>query len=182
MTESNPYQSPETSVDDNENQVSKAEEQTSDVQGLGGWLILVGLGIIISPIKIVAQIYPIYSQIFQNGAWEALTSPVSEGYNPLWAPIIIGEIVVNSALVLSWLIIAYLFFTKKKLLPAWYIGVIIFTLVFILIDAFSIQLILPDEKIFDPETSKEILRSVVSIIIWVPYMLVSKRVKATFVN
>ncbi|WP_428434312.1 DUF2569 family protein, partial [Photobacterium profundum] len=43
--------------------------------GLGGWLILVGIGIIISPLRIVTLIFPIYTDIFSNGVWEVLTTP-----------------------------------------------------------------------------------------------------------
>jgi len=50
------------------------------------------------------------------------------------------------------------------------------------LDAFAIQLVLPDEPVFDTETTRELYRSIISGIIWIPYMLLSKRVKATFVN
>ena len=56
------------------------------------------------------------------------------------------------------------------------------SLVFIPFDAWLVTFILPDEPIFDPETKKEFVRTLISSIIWVPYMLVSKRVKATFVE
>ena len=41
---------------------------------------------------------------------------------------------------------------------------------------------LPDEPFFYSETIKEIARGLITTIIWVPYMMVSKRVKATFVK
>ena len=152
------------------------------LEGLGGWLILVGLGIIASPIKISAQIYPVYSKLFAGGSWAALTTPGTEAYHPLWAPILISEISINVALALAWLFIAFLFFAKKRLFPKWYIGIFVFTLAFMLVDAVAIRAVLPNEEIFDPDTIKELARTLVTMLIWVPYMLMSKRVKATFVK
>ena len=156
--------------------------EEKSLEGLGGWLILVGLGIIVAPIRIVAIMLPLYSEIFSDGAWEILTTPSSEAYNPLWAPILIGEIVINGGLVLSYLFMAFLFFSKKKVFPKWFIGILVFTLVFILVDALAMKIVLPNDPIFDPDTTKEFARSVIGTLIWVPYMLKSERVKATFVN
>ena len=82
----------------------------------------------------------------------------------------------------NWIIVAYLFFSKKKLFPKVYIGMILFTLVFIILDAFAVKMIIVDEPVFDPETLKELLQTVITALIWIPYMLISKRVKATFIN
>jgi len=156
--------------------------EEKNLEGLGGWLILVGLGIVFSPVKIIAMIFPTYSEIFSNGSWEILTTPGTEAYNPLWGSILIGEISINGALVLAWLFIAFLFFSKKKAFPKWYIGILLFTLAFIFIDALAIKSVMPNEPVFDPETIKELGRSLIVTLIWVPYMLVSKRVKATFIK
>lgn len=157
-----------------------AEEK--NLEGLGGWLILVGLAIIISPFRIFATTFPIYSEIFSSGSWGTLTIPGSEAYDALWAPILLGEIVINVALVLIWIYIIFLFFTKKNEFPKWYIGALVFTLVFMLVDALAIKAVVPDEPLFDPETGIELARIFVGTIIWIPYMLLSKRVKATFVK
>lgn len=156
--------------------------EEKDLEGLGGWLILVGLGIVISPLRIIILLFPTYSEIFSNGSWEVLTTPGTEAYNPLWVPIIIGEISINAALVIAWMFIAFLFFSKKRIFSKWYIGILLFTLAFILVDALAVKSVVPNMPVFDPDTMKEFGRSLVVTLIWVPYMLVSKRVKATFVN
>lgn len=156
--------------------------EEKNLEGIGGWLILVAIGIVITPIRIVMLIMTTYPEIFSTGVWEALTTQGSEAYNPLWAPIIIGEILINSGLILVWLYMAYKFFTKSRDFPKWYIGIAVFSLVYIVADAFAIKLVLPNEPIFDPDTIKELLRSVIMVVVWVPYMLVSKRVKATFIK
>ena len=123
-----------------------------------------------------------YPKIFSNGAWEVITTQGSEAYNPLWAPIIIGEILINSGMLLAWLYMGYLFFTKRKFFLKWYIGLAFFSLVFIIADAFAIKLVLPSNQVFDPDTVKELMHSLIMVVVWVPYMLVSKRVKATFIK
>ena len=156
--------------------------EEKNLEGLGGWLILVGLGIVFSPVKIIAMTFPAFSEIFSNGSWDVLTTPGTEAYNPLWGPILIGEISINVALVIAWLFIAFLFFSKKKAFPKWYIGILLFTLAFILMDTLAIKSVMPNEPVFDPETIKELGRTLIVTLIWVPYMLVSKRVKATFIK
>jgi len=156
--------------------------EENPLKGLSGWLILVGIGIVLSPLIIIASIFPTYLDIFTSGSWEVLTTPGSEVYNALWAPILLGEIFINGALVIAWVFIAFLFFSKKIVFPRWYIAVLLFTLVFVVVDALATKAVIPNEPVFDPDTIKEFARSLVATLIWVPYMLVSKRVRATFVN
>lgn len=156
--------------------------EDKNLEGLGGWLALAGLGIIFSPLRIIVQLLPTYSELFSNGSWAALTTPGTEVYNPLWTPILLGEMAINGGLVLVWGFIAFLFFSKKRVFPKWYIGILLFTLVFMLVDALTIKAVLPNQPVFDAETAKELGRSLFATLIWVPYMLVSKRVKATFVR
>ena len=156
--------------------------EEKNLEGIGGWLILVAIGIVVTPIRIVMLIIATYPEVFSSGTWEALTTQGSEVYSPLWAPILIGEILINCGLILAWLYLGYKFFTKNKGFPNWYIGIAVFSLVYILADAFAIKLVLPSEPVFDPATTKELMRSVMMVVIWVPYMLVSERVKTTFVK
>ena len=156
--------------------------QEENLKGLSGWLILVGIGIVFSPIRLVATYYPIFSQIFTDGTWEILTTPGTEVYNVMWAPLLISEIVYNSAMVLASVYLIYLYFSKHYLFPKIYIAIIAISLVFIPLDAWLSTFVLPDEPMFDPDTTKEFARALIGGLIWVPYMLISKRVKATFVE
>lgn len=144
--------------------------------------MLVLVGLIATPIKIILLVMTTYPEIFSTGAWEALTNQESEAYSQLWAPIIIGELLINCGMILVWIYTGYKFFTKSRNFPKWYIAITVFSLVFIIADAFSLKLVLPSEPVFDPDTIKELSRSVIMAVIWVPYMLVSKRVKATFIK
>ena len=77
---------------------------------------------------------------------------------------------------------AYLFFSKKAVFTKWFIGLAVFSLVYMIANAFAIKLVLPSKPVFDPDTVRRLLPSLGAIVIWVPYMLKSKRVKATFVH
>ncbi|MEE9544619.1 MAG: DUF2569 domain-containing protein, partial [Rhodospirillales bacterium] len=137
--------------------------EEKNLQGIGGWLILVAVGIVFTPIKKIMLRITIYPEIFSTGVWEDLTTQGSEAYSPLWAPSIIGEILISCGLIIVLLYMAYLFFTKSRNFPKWYVGIAIFNLQFIIADAFTINLFLPSQQIFDPETIREFLRSVITV-------------------
>lgn len=152
------------------------------VEGLRGWLILVGLGVVLSPLFITTNIYKVYAEVFSSDVWEALTSPGGAAYSALWAPLVISEFVANSALILAWGYIAFLFFSKRRAFPLWFIAAHVATVFLIVIDTMVVQRILPETPRLDPDTVQNFLRPILALSIWAPYMLMSKRVKATFVR
>lgn len=156
--------------------------EEKNLEGLRGWLILVGLGIVLSPVRIITSLYPIYSELFAAGSWAMLTTPGTGVYHPLWAPILIGEITINSLLILTWIFMLYLYFARKRIFPKCYIGLLLFSMAFILLDALAIRMVLPEEPVLDPDTLKELGRSAIAAAIWIPYMLKSRRVAVTFVR
>lgn len=151
-------------------------------EGLGGWLILVGLGIIISPFKIIKNYLPLYLEFFSNDEYKLLYTPGTDYYIPGYLPLIYAELAFNSMLVAAWVGVGFLFFSKSRLFKRFYIGILLFTFFFILIDSLVFNLLFPEDPLFDKETLVELARTAIIIAIWVPYMMVSKRVKATFVK
>ena len=148
---------------------------------IGGWLILVAIGVVFSPLRICFSLVTIFPPIFSDGTWEALTTVGSEFYSPLWAPLLIGEIVFNLSIFLASIYVAYLFFSKKKEFPISYAGLAIISIAFILVDAFLVTMILPEIPIFDSETISALIPSLGALVIWTPYLFLSQRSKKTFV-
>ena len=80
----------------------------------------------------------------------------------------------------AWTYLVFLFLSKKKAFPKWFIWAHVSMLTFLVTDMLALQLIRPDLPLLDPDTGKNIVRSMFNVCIWVPYMLVSTRVAATF--
>src|SRR5262245_40099328 len=76
--------------------------------GLGGWLILVGVGIAVSLVRVVQgglELAPSYSL----QTWHSATTPGAELYDPAFATVLIAELLGNIALLELWLLTALLF-------------------------------------------------------------------------
>ena len=161
---------------------AKNDDTSTQKKRLGGWLILVGIGVVLSPFRLLLNTIPVYKPLLQSDIWDALTNPDSAAYHPLWGPLLIGEITFNVGLFLASLYLIYLFFTRHWLFPSFYIGIVLTSLVFIPADAWLVSIVLPQEPMFDPDTIKEFVRTLIGALIWIPYMLMSQRVKVTFVK
>ena len=163
-------------------QATNVVKPPSEPEGLDGWLILVCLGLFISAVRLPYTFVVTYLPIFRDGTWILLTTPESESYHPLWRPLLSFEITFNVFSILLVFHLLVLFFRKSSRFPKTYIFLLSMTAPFLLLDAWLVSWVLPEQPFFDPETAKDFFRSVVGMLIWVPYTLVSKRVKNTFVN
>lgn len=158
------------------------EPETLSPSGLGGWLALVGLGLVISPLRLGGILILTFPPMFQDGTWAILTTPGNEAYHPLWGPLILFEIAVNTTLLLTVGLLLWLFFTKSLYFPKAFIGFTAVNVLFIVSDTWLVSLVLPDQPMLDPETGRELFRAFIGAAIWIPYMLTSKRVDNTFVK
>lgn len=161
-------------------EISQAPRQVGPA-GIGGWLILVIIGLIFNPIRLLLFVVQTYPPIFTTGAWEALTTPGGEHYDALWAPLLIFEVAGNALFIIAAITLLVLLLRRSRWFPRLYVAVAFANLAFILLDAWLGSLVIVDEPMFDPATLKELFRSLVGVCIWVPYMRLSQRVKNTFV-
>lgn len=152
-----------------------------ELRGLGGWLWFVAIGLVIQPFRILLYARTYYTPMFSEGSWEVLTSPDSDMYHPWWGPLIVGDMVSDVMLAVLWLYLLYLFFSKHRWFPRVYIASLLVTLILQVASGQFLLTMLPDEPM-DPEATKDIVRTAFNCVIWIPYMLVSKRVKSTFVE
>lgn len=135
--------------------IQLSAEELKKYEGLEGWLTLVILGLIISVGYSLYELFLMWNEYEEYG---------------------IFGILIGLAFLVFTVYIIYLFFKRKIVFPRWYIAFLIISMA---INIFA--LIYTDAN--DPEMqtiSKDTGRAVLSVIIWVPYMLISKRVKATF--
>ena len=156
-----------------------AEEPSAVPTGIGGWLAFPMLGLIMSPISIMAISLSTYVPIFSKGTWEVVTTSGSEAYHPLWAPLLIFEILGNSCLLIFSIVLIVLFFRRHYLLPKLIIIVYAASLAFQGIDFFASALISTVAKELDPGS---LSRAIFWTAIWIPYFMKSQRVRNTFTN
>jgi hypothetical protein len=157
-------------------------EEMKSYEGIRGWLILPLIGLFIAPIRISLTIFKDLVPVFTEGYWNVITTPGSNTYHPLWAPLIIFECVGNIVFIIFSIVLLIFFFRKSRLLPKLMISYLILSLLFVVSDFFLADLIpaVADQRNY--QDTKEIARAVIGTIVWVPYFLVSKRVKQTFVR
>ncbi|OPA87378.1 hypothetical protein BFW88_18805 [Pseudomonas fluorescens] len=157
-------------------------QESKHPRGLRGWLILIGIGLVLTVARFSYSVIAVYYPIFTDGSFTALTTPGTHLYNALWAPFLISEALYNSIMGSFSIYLTYLFFTKHYLFPRLYIAALVAWAVFVPLDAWVSSFVLVNEPIFDYDTTKEMIRVLIGVFVWVPYILVSKRVKATFVK
>ena len=146
--------------------------------GLGGWLILPLLGIIMTPIMAVVGMmgmlpaidgYQTMTAVQQLLLWfELISNLVFQGIVPI--------------------VLLVLFFRQMRSFPLVYVTWISLNMIVMLLDlifayhAFRDYYDSPGAVFWDTETVQTLGRSVLGVAIWVPYMMNSRRVQNTFVN
>lgn len=155
------------------------EQTTKNLSGLRGWLIVFAIGIILAPLRICVQILQVYMPIFFTPDY---LQNMANTYGMAFKYALITEAGINLILFCVTIYIVYLFFSKRRALPKWYIGFSIFSIIFVIIDSISIKLIIPSQPWFDFYSGVTLMREALGCAIWIPYLMLSKRVQATFVR
>jgi Protein of unknown function (DUF2569) len=150
--------------------MTDASTTQAEPQGIGGWLVLPMLGTIISPL--VSAI-----GLFQN--IDALVK-YRDVQTAVWSYVVIGEIVFTLAIIAGWIFAAVMLFKHKRIFPALFVFMLGAVLVLNLADIVAVKAILNQDP--DAQSIRDVIRPFVSLVIWGPYMYLSKRVKNTFVN
>ena len=149
------------------------------LSGLGGWLLLIGLNVVISPIKIVRGIAESASA-YSMSSWHTLTSPSGGAYHALWAPFLIFDLLANLTLFGCSILLVMFFFKKRRVFPKLFVAFLLSNALIILADHFGTQLL--DKQTSAIDDTRTVTRALAACIIWIPYMFQSRRVKATFLR
>lgn len=161
---------------------NKDTAQPTGPQGIGGWLILIAIGVVLGPIVLLGTTLPIVFDLAAIENWSILTNPNSKSYVPYFVELVIGEMTANALLFIASLWMAVLFFTKHRWFPRVYISYVLASTLILIADTYAVSVVLPDMPAFDEETVRGFISSAITLFIWVPYLLLSRRVKNTFVR
>jgi Protein of unknown function (DUF2569) len=162
------------------NKIMGAKEKS--YRGIGGWLIVPLIGLLVTPVRIFVFVYKDLLAIFPAGYWDILTNPGNELYHPLWAPLIIIELVGNFVFILFALALLVFCLNKSRLFPKLMIIFLIVNLLFVAGDAYFADLIPAIAAQSNFAAAKDLTIAGLGALIWVPYFWVSKRVRQTFQN
>lgn len=149
--------------------------------GIGGWLYLVAIGLCLTPIRLGAEIVQGLRPL-QPVTWHAVTTPGTRAYHPLFGPLIVGELVANAALLVSAIVLLYLFFAKRRAFPGAMMAFLVVRLLIQIADMLVARMIPAAAAAIGPAAFAALGSGLLVVVIWVPYFLKSRRVAATFIR
>lgn len=148
--------------------------------GIGGWLILNLIGLFV---RILQEVYALavdHAVTWDATRWNLLTLPGGTGYDPLWAPALLFEMSFSILMLVLSVLSIVLMLQKRVIFPRVIIAFLVLMLIFKCIDTAIVNQIPYMVKLQDGKFDSDFVRVIVQSFIWIPYFIVSKRVKATF--
>ena len=142
-----------------------------NLKGIGGWLILVAVGVVTNPLAALNSLVE-YPSVFSDESFQFLSLPIKAF---VW-----GEVLFWGMMLFISAYVVFLFFKKKRDFPNWYIGIFLLLIAFGIIDMMVFNLLMPEESL--EELIAALVRTVIQAAIWIPYMFKSERVRLTFVE
>jgi hypothetical protein len=155
---------------------------THNSMPIGGWLVLIGIGLVFSPLRMVIELSKT-PQYFNSNVWNSLLQAYGSTKGLLLGALMSFELIYNILLPVFFVLAASLFFSRRTIFPKIAIILYITISAVTLFDYLASRGLNP--AVFgenDKSASyKSIAQNIVIAAIWVPYLLYSDRVKNTFV-
>ena len=146
--------------------------------GIGGWLILPAIGVVLGPPVAAIMVWATMHNV-DAASWQALTTPGSNEYHALWAPVLLFELMGATLLGALSALLLVLFFKRRRSTPAVYIGVSIAAVLHELGSVIFLHA-LPVEAGDRMQGIGSLAGSALVTLLWCGYFLQSGRVEATF--
>ena len=182
--EDDPYRRPQPAprgspqLGDQPLEFSRTRGAAAGPEGLGGWLILVGIAVCIAPVRLLAGYLQVFAPILRDGGWRVL---VDESTPPQLRALLWFEVIANPLMMLAATVVAGLFFLRSYWFPRLFIGFVLANLLVQTVDLWLASGIPNDPAAgVQGEDTLQLVRSVIYGAIWIPYMRMSRRVRNTF--
>lgn len=165
------------------NQGMDKDPRLTGPEGLGGWLLLAMACLAYLMLRAGAILAFLVVPNFTNGTYASLTNPDNPDHHPLWGPLLVYE-AAGFIVLLGLAALALVFLLKKSrqaptLVLAYYSAA-----VFVAISATWLGRMIPGvaAQPMPGFTIRELAIAIVPALVWIPYFLVSRRVRATFTH
>lgn len=149
---------------------------------LRGWLIPIGVGLIFLPFRLALFLMEDIAPAFTPEVWTALTVPGSPAYHPFNAPILWFELAGNVVLLAFSLGIVLAFVLKHRRLPLLAVSFLVAALCFYVVDYLATERLIVAQGLQSSGPVWDLIGAGVLCAILVPYFLLSRRVKKTFLR
>jgi transglutaminase-like putative cysteine protease len=150
--------------------------------GLGGWLILVGIGVVVAPLVQFAAVVLHAESYFSAANIAATADPLWENHHPWWPAVIRAELALKAVILVVSTAACLTFFRRQRQFPFLFIAVFAVSVAENGLQWFILENLPTVEGESRKETISDSIGLVLQGLIWVPYILVSQRVKLTFVR
>jgi hypothetical protein len=151
------------------------------LQGIRGWLILPAIGVALTPLVLLVEAAANLGP-YSSSQWSALTTPGGDSYHALWAPILLGELVFGVAMLVLSVLLLVMFFQRRRRAPLLYILMLAGSALGLAASVAALELMPVGELQASAQDWRDLGRALFSCLIWIPYMLRSRRVKSTFIR
>lgn len=155
-----------------------------EYDSIGGWLVLVALGVCFTPITLFIQLIVLLKDEIGTNYYSYLFDSSSTTYNPVRGIYSLASQGLNMFLIVASIFLIFLFFKRKNSFRLYFVGYKLFNIVFLIVDLtfFYHYTDLNDlQAVQDYEKqAAAVLRTFIASCIWVPYIWYSDRSKHTF--
>ena len=153
---------------------SPARASDTHLEGLSGWLIWIGFGLVLAPLKMLNTLLSVSIPLLSKASTQAYLAKHHA------VTVLVGsEIVMNILFIMSLVFLNYLFFARKRGFPTYMIIFRIVNVILLLGNHIAFRLTTP---LRSPQGTIAVLTSIVGALIVIPYMLISRLVRVTFVR
>lgn len=153
---------------------------------IGGWLVIVAIGICFTPLLLLIQLVGMFSDDISTNYFTYLFNSESTAYCPWRGIYVIISHTLNIFLFVSSFFMIFLLFKRKNSFRLYFVVLKLFNAVFLVFDLIVLFQIsnentIEESKMLEKEATS-LGRTIISYCIWVPYVWFSERSKHTFTN
>jgi transglutaminase-like putative cysteine protease len=150
-----------------------------EFEGIRGWLVLIMIGNVIRIGWLARATFMDLVVILDLNRWNLVALPGSPRYSPFWAPGLLFEMISNVVLIALTVVAVILLAQSRALFPKIMIALLSLSLVSVVTEEIILLQIPSVSRLQLDANAKDTLQALVACAIWIPYLLISRRVKAT---